>query len=117
MGNPRDVQVALWVALGHEGRGIGKWIVTVLEWYAFYVFGYDHVYYQHDSSNRKSGILPKKLGYNYSHSFESERTAMKESGFWFSWKKQRPQGLSPGLIDTGDWRKWEEISLPWTSQI
>ena len=115
--HPRDVQVALWVGLGHEGKGIGKWIVTVLEWYAFQVFGYDQLYYQHDATNRKSGVLPKKLGFTYSHSFETEKEAKKESGFWFSWVKERPEGLPPGLIDTGDWGKWSEITFPWKSLI
>jgi RimJ/RimL family protein N-acetyltransferase len=117
MPHSRDVQVSLWVGLGHEGRGIGKWIVTVLEWYAFYVFGYDNLYYQHDATNRKSGMLPRRLGFTYSHSFETEKTAMKESGFWFSWIKERPEGLPLGIIDTGEWEKWSEITFPWKSLI
>jgi RimJ/RimL family protein N-acetyltransferase len=117
MDHKRDVQVSLWVALGHEGRGIGKWIATVLEWYAFYVFGYDFLFYQHDSSNRKSGALPPKLGYSFSHSFDMEKTALKESGFWYSWVKQRPEGLPPGIIDTGNWDKWSDIPMPWVSLI
>jgi RimJ/RimL family protein N-acetyltransferase len=117
MDHPRDVQVSLWVGLGHEGRGIGKWIVQILEFYAFHVFGYDFLYYQHDATNRRSGVLPQKLGYTYSHSFETEKTAKKESGFWFSWRKQRPEGLPAGVIDTGDWDKWAEITFPWKSLI
>lgn len=113
MPNPRDVQVALWVALGHQGRGIGQWITTVLEWYAFNVFGFDHVYYQHDSSNKKSGKLPQKMGYRWSHSFEDEKHAMSETGLWFSWVKARPDGLPPGVIDTGEWDKWSELRFPW----
>ena len=72
MSDPRSVQVALWTALGHERRGIGKWIVTVLEWYAFHVYGFDKVYYQHDATNRKSGKLPPALGYRFDHSFDDE---------------------------------------------
>jgi RimJ/RimL family protein N-acetyltransferase len=117
MEHKRDVQVSLWVGLGHEGNGIGKWIVQILEFYAFHVFGYDYLYYQHDATNRKSGSLPRKLGFTYSHSFDSEISAKKESGFWFSWIKQRPEGLPPGIIDTGDWDKWSEITFPWKSLI
>lgn len=115
--HPRDVQVALWVAKGHERRGIGSWIVTVLEWYAFNVFGYDHVYYQHDASNRKSGALPKRLGYKYSHSFDSKRAAVLESGLWLSWVKDRPTGLAPGAIDTGTLDNWLPYRLPWKCLI
>jgi RimJ/RimL family protein N-acetyltransferase len=117
MEHSRDVQVALWVGLGHEGRGIGKWIATVLEWYAFHVFGYDFLFYRHDSSNRRSGSLPPKLGYTFSNTFETQKTALKESGFWYSWVKPRPEGLPPGIIDTGDWEKWSEITFPWKSLI
>jgi RimJ/RimL family protein N-acetyltransferase len=115
MPNPREVQVALWVALGWEKRGIGSWITTVLEWYAFHVFGYDSVYYQHDSANRSSAKLPQKLGFTFSNVFEEVKTAKGESGLWYSWKKGRPQGLKPGFIDTGDWGNWGESRFPWVS--
>lgn len=117
MPNPRDVQVALWVTTGFERKGIGSWIVQVLEWYAFNVFGYDHVYYQHDATNRKSGSLPQKMGYKYSHTFEEEITAMKESGFWFSHVKKKPVGMAPGYIDTGTLTNWDGITFPWKSLI
>lgn len=117
MPNPRDVQVALWVGLGHQGKGIGPWIVKMLEFYAFQVFGYDNLYYQHDATNRKSAALPSKLGFKYSHSFDSEKTATQESGFWFSWVKPRPEGLPPGVIDTGDWGNWLEVTFPWKCLI
>ncbi len=117
MPNPREIQVALWVAKEFEGKGIGRWIVTQLEWYAFYVFGYDAVYYQHDASNRKSGRLPPKLGYDFSHSFDEEITATKETGFWYSWKKKKPEGIPPGAIDTGTLENWDGVTFPWTSLI
>ncbi len=117
MPSPYDIQVALWVAAGHEGKGIGSWIVQVLEWYAFNVFGYHHIYYQHDANNRASGRLPQKLGFEFSHSFEEEKTAMNESGLWYSWVKPRPEGLPPGVIETGNWGKWPETRFPWTSLI
>jgi RimJ/RimL family protein N-acetyltransferase len=117
MANERDVQVALWVGLGNQSRGIGQWIVRVLEWYAFYVFGYDHVYYQYDATNRQSGKLPQLLGYRFSHTFDQEKHAIKESGLWISWVKDRPEGLPKGVIDTGDWGNWPDITFPWKSLI
>jgi len=113
----RDVQVALWVTSGYERQGIGSWIVYVLEWYAFNVFGYDNVYYQHDSSNRKSGALPKKLGYRYSHHFDEEISAMGESGLWFSHVKKKPSDIPAGYIDTGILSNWDGITFPWKSLI
>ena len=117
MPHPRDIQVALWTASGHEGRGIGSWIVTVLEWYAFNVFGYDNVYYQHDAYNRRSGNLPQRLGYKYSHSFDDIKHGTRDSGLWMSWVKQRPQGLPPGAIDTGTLENWAGYSFPWKCLI
>jgi RimJ/RimL family protein N-acetyltransferase len=117
MKKPRDIQVALWVAEGHEGRGIGSWIVTVLEWYAFNVFGYDNVFYQHDIGNSKSGNLAKRNGFKFSHVFEEKRTAWKEIGFWVSYKKQRPKGMPPGAIDTGTLENWVGITFPWKCLI
>ena len=117
VGKLRDVQVALWVSKDFEGQGIGKWIVTQLEWYAFYIFGYDNVYYQHDASNRRSGKLPSLLGYDFSHSFDEEITAKKETGLWYSWKKRKPAGIPPGLIDTGTLENWQGMRFPWVSLI
>lgn len=115
--NLRDVQVALWVGLGHQGKGIGQWIVQTLEFYAFNVFGCDHVYYQHDASNTASGKLPKKLGYRWSHAFDSEKHADSETGFWFSWVKDRPQETGVGLLDQGHIDNWAEVELPWKCLI
>jgi len=117
VGKLRDVQVALWVSKDFEGQGIGKWIVTQLEWYAFYIFGYDNVYYQHDASNRRSGKLPSLLGYDFSHSFDEEITAKKETGLWYSWKKRKPAGIPPGMIDTGTLENWQGMRFPWVSLI
>ena len=107
--NPRAAQVALWVAMGHQGKGIGKWIASVMEWYAFYVFGFDAFYYQFDASNHKSHALPIWLGYEYSHSFDSVIEAEEETGLWHSYVKQKPEGIEPGFIDTGSYGNWGQI--------
>jgi RimJ/RimL family protein N-acetyltransferase len=117
MPTSREVQVSLWTAKGWEGQGIGSWIVQVLEWYAFNVFGYDALYYQHDLGNRRSGMLAKKNGFKFSHVFQSKKTALYEIGYWASYKKVRPKGLPPGAIDTGTLSNWDDIELPWKSLI
>jgi len=117
VGYPRDIQVALWVSKDFEGEGIGKWIVTQLEWHAFYIYGYDNIYYQHDASNRRSGKLPPSLGYSFSHSFDEAISAKKETGLWYSWKKKKPADIPPGLIDTGTLSNWEGMRFPWVSLI
>jgi RimJ/RimL family protein N-acetyltransferase len=116
-GHPRNVQVALWVAEGHQGKGIGKWICTILEFYAFNVFGYEQLFYNHDSSNRSSGKLPSALGFVWSGTFDDKKHAQHETGFWFSWKKVRPAELPPGAIDTGDFSFWERLNFPWKSFV
>jgi RimJ/RimL family protein N-acetyltransferase len=113
----RSCQVALWVGVDHTKRGIGAWIVQVLEWYAFHPFGYDFCYYQLDSSNSKSMSLPNQLGYKLSHTFNDEVHARDETGYWFSFKKARPGDLPPGAIDTGRLDNWESITFPWKSLI
>ena len=117
MPNRREVQVALWVAPNYQRKGIGDWIVNVLEWYAFHVFGYDYVYYQYDSQNRRSGRIPQRRGYTFSHSFEDEKDGVLASGYWFSFKLKRPEGLPPGAIDTGTLENWTEITFPWKCLI
>ena len=117
MSHPRDIQVSLWVGSHHQGRGIGSWIVTCLEWYAFHVFGYDYCYYQHDSSNRKSGKLAQRLGYQFLTTFDEEKSGTLDSGFWYSHVKPRPSGLPPGAIDTGTLDNWTEVQFPWQCLI
>lgn len=114
MDNPRTAQVALWVAMGHQGKGIGKWIATVMEWYAFQIFGFDAFYYQFDASNSKSSALPQWLGYEYSHSFNQEIEAHEESGLWHSYVKLKPEGTAPGFIDTGEYGNWAQIFNPFS---
>ncbi len=117
MPDSRSIQVALWVGKDHQGRGIGSWIVTVLEWYAFHVFGYDYVYYQYDALNRRSGRIPQKLGYKFSHSSDGEKDGSAASGLWISYKKKRPEALPPGAIDTGTLENWTGITFPWKCLI
>jgi RimJ/RimL family protein N-acetyltransferase len=112
MGDNRTAQVALWVANGHQGKGIGKWITLVMEWYAFQVFGFDAFYYQFDSANGRSGLLPERLEYQYSHSFYQDVDAEQESGLWHSFVKYKPNGTPLGFIDTGDYGNWGKILNP-----
>jgi|AntAceMinimDraft_12_1070368.scaffolds.fasta_scaffold55070_3 predicted fused transcriptional regulator/phosphomethylpyrimidine kinase len=53
------------------------------------------------------------FGCRFSHSFDQEKHAEKESGFWLSWVKDRSKGLPDGVIDTGDWGNCTEITFPW----
>lgn len=113
----RSVQVSLWTSSDYARRGIGNWVVQVLEWYAFYVFGFDAVYYQLDASNKASASLPKQLGYKFSHTFDDEVHAKDETGFWFSYKKNKPDDAPPGFIDTGTLSNWDGYTMPWKSLI
>jgi len=106
MPDPFSIQIALWVADGFQGKGIGSRIAATLEWHAFEVFGYHHLYYQHDASNESSKRLPQKLGFRFSHTFDDETHAEKETGYWFSWVKDRPECLSPGLLQGVDIEKF-----------
>lgn len=116
MDNPRAAQVALWVAMGHQGRGIGAWIASVMEWYSFHLLGHDLFYYQFDASNDRSHALPLKLGYQYSHSFNQDIDAEDETGLWHSYVKIKPAGTPPGFIDTGDYGNWGQILNPFVQQ-
>ena len=117
MPDQRSIQVALWVGQNHQGRGIGNWIVAVLEWYAFHIFGFDFVYYQFDALNRKSGRIPQKRGYKLSHSFDGEKDGISASGLWISYRLKRPENLPPGAIDTGTLENWDGITFPWKCLI
>ena len=72
MPHPLDIQIVLWVAEGFHGHGIGSRIAATMEWYAFEMCGYAHLYYQHDASNESSKRLPQKLGFTFSHTFDDE---------------------------------------------
>lgn len=102
VGQLDEIQVALWVASKHQGNGIGSRIVATLEWYAFEAIGYSRIFYQHDSSNESSKKLPQKLGFVFSHTFDEEVTARNETGFWYSWVKERPFDLPPAILQGAD---------------
>lgn len=93
-----DSQIALWVTSGYQGKGIGKAIVQTLEYVAFNVWGFHTLYYEHDSTNESSKKLPQKCGFKLSHTRDIQKNAEQESGFWFSWKKERPKGLPDAII-------------------
>jgi len=95
---PYDAQIALWVTSGYHSKGIGKKIVDTLEHIAFRVWGFEQLYYEHDAYNQNSKKLPQKCGFNFSHTFDSKKSAERESGFWFSWVKNRPEGLPDGIL-------------------
>ena len=113
----RSVQVALWTSVDHKRRGIGSWVVQVLEWYAFHVFGFDNCYYQHAVGNMRSGNIAKRNGFKFSHTFKHKTKAWKEIGYWVSYKKSRPKGLPPGTIDTKTTSNWDGITFPWKCLI
>ena len=93
-----DSQIALWTTPKHHGKGIGRAIVDTLTYVAFNVWGFHTLYYEHDSQNESSKKLPQKCGFTLSHTREIEKSAENESGYWFSWKKFRPEGLPDAII-------------------
>ena len=93
-----DAQIALWTTHGFQGKGIGKAMVQTLEYVAFNVWGFHTLYYEHDYTNEASKRLPQKCGFKFSHSRDIEKSADQESGFWFSWKKYRPEGIPDAII-------------------
>ena len=95
---PQDHQIALWVTSGYQGKGIGQSIVHTLEDVAFNVWGYHTLYYEHDAKNESSKKLPQKCGFKFSHTRNLMIDAEQESGLWFSWKKERPDGLPDAII-------------------
>jgi len=107
--SPLDSPIALWVVSKHHGKGIGKAIVQTLEHVAFRVWGNRTLYYEHDSSNESSKKLPRKCGFTLSHTRNIEKSAEQESGFWFCWKKDRPEGLPDAIIQG---RPVEDFTTP-----
>jgi len=104
-----DAQIALWTTSGYQGKGIGKAMVETLEYIAFNVWGFQTLYYEHDFTNEASKRLPQKCGFKFSHSRDIEKSAEMESGFWFSWKKYRPEGLPDAIIQG---RPIEDFTTP-----
>jgi ribosomal-protein-serine acetyltransferase len=109
MDKMNEVQISLWVAEGFHGKGIGTRIARTMEMYAFEVWGYSKLYYQCDASNEQSKRLPQKLGFRYSHTFNEEITAQNESGFWFSFVKERPDDLPPAILQGADIQPFLEV--------
>lgn len=109
MDKMNEVQISLWVAEGFHGKGIGTRIARTMEMYAFEVWGYSKLYYQCDASNEQSKKLPQKLGFRYSHTFNEEITAQNESGYWFSFVKERPDDLPPAILQGADIEPFLEV--------
>lgn len=87
-GHPRYVQMAYWVAKGYLHQGIGESIARTIQAMALKHRPYQYIYINHDSSNRKSGAIPQRLGYTLVETFDSPIHARMESGYWFSWVKE-----------------------------
>ena len=96
--SPLDSQISLWVVSEHHGKGIGKAIVQTLEQVAWLIWGNRALFYEHDSQNEASKKLPQRCGFELSHTRNIEKSAEQESGFWFCWKKERPEGLPDAII-------------------
>lgn len=87
-GHPRHVQMAYWVAKGYLHQGIGESIARTIQAMALKHRPYQFIYINHDSSNRKSGAIPQRLGYRLADTYDSPIHAKMESGFWYSWVKE-----------------------------
>jgi RimJ/RimL family protein N-acetyltransferase len=109
MENIDEIQISLWVAEGFHSRGIGSRIAATMEMYAFEVWGYSKLYYQCDANNEQSKRLPQKLGFRYSHTFSDKISAQNESGFWFSFVKDRPTDLPPAIFQGADIEQFTKV--------
>jgi RimJ/RimL family protein N-acetyltransferase len=87
-GHVRKVQMVYWVSKGFLKQGIGECIAMTLEKMALIHRPYQFIYVNHDNSNKASGAIPKKLGYEFIETFTSGIHARKETGIWSSWMKE-----------------------------
>lgn len=113
-GHPRYVQMAYWVATGYLHQGIGESIARTIQAMALKHRPYQYIYINHDSSNRKSGAIPQRLGYKFVETFDSPIHAKLESGFWFSWVKESDrysQCLNERLMDLRFAELWCQMIL------
>jgi ribosomal-protein-serine acetyltransferase len=111
-GHPRYVQMAYWVAKGYLHQGIGESIARTIQAMALKHRPYQYIYINHDSSNRKSGAIPQRLGYKFVETFDSPIQAKMESGFWFSWVKESDrygECLNERLMDLRFANLWCEM--------
>ena len=96
--NPREVQLRYMVFEGFTGRGIATSIAHTLEFYSFRVWGFHRVYIEMDSSNRASMAVAQKLGYRFAGTKDVSKAGTKESGFWYSFVKERPEVFPDGVL-------------------
>ncbi len=96
--DPREVQFRYLVFEGFTGRGIATAMAHTLEVYAFNVWGFHRVYIEMDSSNRASMKVAQKLGYELVGTKDVSKVGTKESGFWYSFAKQRPDDIADGVL-------------------
>jgi RimJ/RimL family protein N-acetyltransferase len=96
--DPREVQLRYMVFEGFTGKGIGTRIAHTLELYAFYVWGYHRIFIEMDSANAASMRVAQKLDYTFKGTKEYDKVGTKGTGFWYSYEKERPEGIEDGVI-------------------
>lgn len=93
--DPTEIQFRYLVFEGFTGKGLGTRIAYTLEIYAFTIWGFNRIFIEMDSSNRASMGIAQKLGYRLVGTMDHDINGTKETGFWYSFVKERPAQTSP----------------------
>jgi RimJ/RimL family protein N-acetyltransferase len=108
--SPLDVQIVLAVfGEYYQGRGIGAAIGTTLMRVAFDVWGFRSFWWLVDATNRASIRTAQKVGLQIDHHWEdSVKHSQSESGLWWAFKADRPDGLAAGILQGASIEYWGE---------
>lgn len=96
--DPREVQLRYIVFQDYTGKGIATAMACTLELYAFWIWGFHRVYIEMDSHNRASMSVAQKLGYRLNGTKDVGKLGTRDSGFWYSFVKERPADITDGVL-------------------
>jgi ribosomal-protein-serine acetyltransferase len=93
---PGGLDIGYWLSPAHTGRGIATAAVAILTTEAFRI-GADRVEIAHDAANRRSGAVPRRLGFTEvgRRPPPTPNRLPGEIGVEVVWRKVRP-GPGPG---------------------
>jgi RimJ/RimL family protein N-acetyltransferase len=103
-----ECQLILAVFPGHQGKGFATAMTQTILKITEEVWGFGKTWWFVDATNRASIKVANKTGFTlHSHYEETDkRSPDKSSGFYLRLVKNRPNGLSPGVLQGGDVDYW-----------
>lgn len=103
---PNECQLIISVFSKHQGKGFATAMTKMVLKITEEVFGFQKTWWHVDAANLASIHVAQKSGFEFKDTYDTNISSKQATGVYYRFVKERPQGLSDGILQGASLEYW-----------